>query len=767
MKILLAEDDTILALVLRKALEKLGHDVSVAADGEEAWRLLRRGDDASPGGASAENGFRLLITDWMMPKTDGLELCRQIRSREAAAASAGARRSYLYVVLLTAKSAPEDRLRALSAGADDFLVKPLDTADLVARLEVARRVLALQEEAHGRSSDMEKLHRRMEPEATPLGEMLVMQKVLTPDQLQQALDQQRRTGQRLGAILIANGWVTDEDITQVRGQQTGTPYVNLAEATPDPEAVALVPREIALRHHILPLSFHGGGAGEAMGRLRVALADPWNIEGIDLVQRETRRRIEPLLASHGALTEALQRAYGGGDAERSADVALDDLTDAMEQQQGGPELSVVRDEGPGAEEEVDIASALKQSDEAPIIRLINGLLIDAVRRRASDIHLEPYKKDFEIRYRIDGRMHVVRTLGRPFLSATTSRIKIMADLDISERRLPQDGRIALRIDGRGVDLRVSTLPTQFGERVVMRVLDRASASYTLDQLDFSGANEAAFERLVRRPHGIVLVTGPTGSGKTTTLYATLNALKSPTTNIMTCEDPIEFEMDRISQSNVNPKAGLTFASQLRAILRQDPDVILVGEIRDQETAEIAFRAAMTGHLVLSTLHCNEAAGAPTRLLDMGVAPFLIASSVVGVVAQRLVPRLCPECREEAQAVEEDAARVRLVGGQPVSGETFWSAPGCAACHDTGIRGRIGIHEVLTVDERIQALTMRQADTSAIREIALDNGMIPMTSDGLAKARRGLCPLDEVVRKVSAFGTGPQPPARTLPVALAA
>lgn len=512
MKILLTEDDSTTAIVLRKALEKRGHEVTLARDGEAAWLLLR------------QDSHRLLISDWMMPKMDGLELCRKLRSRVD--------HPYVYVILLTAKGMPEDRLAGLEAGADDFLVKPLDPGDLIARLEVAQRILALQENVRARSQQLEKLREQLEKQAEPLGEILIAHNVLSPAILRQALDQQARTGQVLGSILIANGWASEEDVVRARSVQLDTPYVAVANESPDQAVLALVPPEVALRHRLLPLGVYTG-EGDGVRRLRVALSNPWNIEGIDLVQRQTRLQVEPLLASESALHAALERAYGIADSDTNDALLSDSIELAME------DVASVAN----AAEEVDTAEVVQQSEQAPVIRLINTLITDAVRRRASDIHLEPYKRDFEIRYRIDGQLHVVRTLGRPFLAAATSRIKIMADMDISERRLPQDGRMALRVDGKEIDLRVSTLPAQFGERVVMRLLDRSRACLSLDQLDFSVANQQAFQKLIHRPHGMVLVTGPTGSGKTTTLYATLNALRSPGINIMTCEDPIEYEVD--------------------------------------------------------------------------------------------------------------------------------------------------------------------------------------------------------------------------------
>ena len=569
-----------------------------------------------------------------------------------------------------------------------------------------------------------------------MGDILVSLNVISDEQLKEALDFQRASGQRLGTILMSNEWATEEQITRARGVQMDVPYVNVTHETVDPFVVSLVAYELAQQGSLLPLSLEQR-EGEALERLRVAMIDPWDVEAIDRVQRATRRRVEPLLASEGGLLAALERAYH---AQKDTD-SNDDINDTIAQ---------AAMSGPGASvevEEMDVNEAMRQGDQAPVIRLVNTLFSEAVRRRASDIHIEPRKHDFQIRYRIDGHLQVINTVPRSLLAAMTSRIKIMGDMDISEKRLPLDGRISLRIEGKGVDFRVSTLPTQYGERVVMRILDRSAACLSLPQLGFAQSNQDTFDKLIHKPHGIILVTGPTGSGKTTTLYAALNALKSPTTNIITCEDPVEYELEGISQSAVNDRAGLTFARQLRAILRQDPDVVLVGEIRDQETAEIAFRAALTGHLVLSTLHCNEAAGAASRLLDMGVQPFLIASTLIGVVAQRLVRRLCPHCRRETVPDTESLDLFRGMGVPIPPVMRLYEPGGCLQCGKTGTKGRLAVHEVMVVNSRIQRLIMDRSETSVLHKEAMASGMNPMIYDGLEKVSQGLTCMDDVIRKV--------------------
>jgi type IV pilus assembly protein PilB len=378
----------------------------------------------------------------------------------------------------------------------------------------------------------------------------------------------------------------------------------------------------------------------------------------------------------------------------------------------------------------------------PAVQMVNAMISDAVRVGASDIHMEPRKSMLEVRFRVDGVLHVWKQLQKDLQDICTSRVKVMAELDINEKRMPQDGRIAITMPGRTLDLRISTLPVLYGEKVVMRILDRAVAVRPLDQLDFSPHNKIAFEELIHQPLGLILVTGPTGSGKTTTLYSALNVLKSKANNITTCEDPIEYDIDGINQSAVFERVGLTFARQLRAILRQDPDIILVGEIRDAETAEIAFRAAMTGHLVLSTLHSNDAPTAVTRLIDMGTPPFLISSGLVGMVAQRLVRRLCPYCRRQGPPSPQQAALLTIDATTPI-----WHPVGCQHCENTGYKGRIGVHEVVGVDEPFQRLVMQQAPASVLRQAARKAGMVPIREDALMKVRAGMTSMDDVIRQV--------------------
>ncbi len=555
------------------------------------------------------------------------------------------------------------------------------------------------------------------------GEIWVQSGRITREQLEDALAEQHRTAKRLGEILIGRGLITTRDIEEARASQMDVPFCDVTNVLVDEQAVALVPPHIARSYGLLPISAGGG-------RLRVAMLNPVDLEPLDLLQRRTKLRPEPMLAEANALMEAIEEHYGAATASgETPDKVIDDIS-----------IERMPEEDMSAG---DVRDLIQASEQAPVIKMVNLLLAEAVRSRASDIHLEPRRNALEVRHRIDGVLRKVRVLPKALQAACISRLKIMSDLDISEKRLPQDGRIPLVAEGKALDLRVSTLPIQYDERVVMRVLDKSSSIRGMRELDLSQTNLDRFDSLIHRPFGLMLVTGPTGSGKTTTLYSALNAIQNETTNIITVEDPIEYEMDKINQSAVNEKAGLTFAKQLRAILRQDPDVVLVGEIRDAETAEIAFRAALTGHLVLSTLHANDAPSAVTRLLDMGVPAFLIASALNGIVAQRLSRRLCLHCRAETVPTQAQAASLHLEADEPI-----WHAPGCSQCDDKGYRGRIAVHEVMVCDEDFGRLIMSQAPGSKLRQAAVSSGMISIRDDAIAKVRSGLTSAEEVIRLLS-------------------
>ena len=714
MNILIVEDDNISALVLRKALERLGHEVTVQSNGENGLSALENAK------------YSILISDWIMPKMDGLDLCRNVRKHSDL--------SSVYIIMLTARGLPEDRVVGLEAGADDFLVKPLDQGELVARLEVARRIIAMREQITSSTLQLKRIESEIDRNTSQLGEILVAKKFITRQVLLHALELQTENHRPIGRILTENGWLDEEHITEALAMQMDVPYASVLNELPDPFVLSMVPYETAKKNLILPLGVtHEDDTGPR--RLSLAMTNPWDIEAIDMVQRMTRYRIVPMLASKEALERAIERSYN-----YVQEVAYDaEMTESLLQASSNVQIT---DE---LMAELDESELIRQSDEAPVIRFVNTLFVDAARRRASDIHIEPGRRNFSIRYRIDGHLKQIRTVPRQFLAPTISRIKIMSDMDIAERRLPLDGRLTLAIEGKSVDFRISTMANKYGERMVVRILNRTAANMSLDSLNLSASNNTVFQSMLQKPHGIILVTGPTGAGKTTTLYAALNALKTPTTNIMTCEDPVEYELEGVNQFGVNERIGLTFAKQLRAILRQDPDIILVGEIRDAETAEIAIRAAMTGHLVFSTLHCNEASSAPSRLIDLGVAPYLLAETLIGVVSQRLVRLLCPACRRQYPPSSDVIRRFEELGAAITPEDVFYSATGCSECDNVGSKGRLAIHEVFEVSTEVKAAIKSGGDVDEIRSGAALSGMRSIVLDGVAKAREGLTVLDDVAK----------------------
>ncbi|MDW8155274.1 MAG: type II secretion system ATPase GspE [Armatimonadota bacterium] len=551
-----------------------------------------------------------------------------------------------------------------------------------------------------------------------LGGILVRMGLLNESQLQQALDIQARTGERLGRILVRMGLVTEEDLAKAIGVQWGYPYVSLSNTAVDPEVVRLVPQHIASRHKVLAFGRNGD-------RLLVALVDPLNLLALDDVRLVTGMDVEARITTEDELMQAINKYYHVGSIFEQA---------------------VVTEEEALSEEEVSIDRLREMVDEAPVVKLVNVILDQAIREGASDIHIEPHRNGLHVRYRIDGVLHDVMSPPKNLKAALVSRIKIIANLDIAERRRPQDGRIHLKVDGRDIDLRVSTLPTMFGEKVVMRILDQSNALISLNRLGMASDVQAQWEELASKPYGMILVTGPTGSGKTTTLYATLSKINTLDKNIITVEDPVEYQLPRINQVQVNPKAGLTFATGLRSILRQDPDVIMVGEIRDRETAEIAVQAALTGHLVLSTLHTNDAPSAFTRLIDMGIEPFLITSSVIGVLAQRLARTICPKCKEAYRPPREAVRRLseELAEEQDL---VLYRGAGCEFCRQTGYKGRTGVYELLVVTDRIRERVVQRASSTEIRDVARSEGFRTMRDDGIRKVLEGVTTIEEILRVV--------------------
>ncbi|MCZ6480443.1 MAG: GspE/PulE family protein [Candidatus Methylomirabilales bacterium] len=550
----------------------------------------------------------------------------------------------------------------------------------------------------------------------PLGQRLIEAGLINETQLQAAMREQQRTRETLGTILIRLGFVDEEAVAAAVAAQARVKYVDLGQYSPQPEATQRVQENFARQKRLIPISFVGKA-------LVVAMANPLDVLALDELRHLAKGPVEVVGAAESQVKKALDRAYGAG-------MGWKEVVEQSLQH-------VARKAG----------EALGESEvgqEPPIIRLIDNLISRAVQDGATDIHVEPEEKVVRTRFRVDGILRHAPHLPKELQGAITARIKVMANLDIAENRLPQDGRISFNAGGRDVDLRVSTFPTTQGENVVLRILDRSKLVLGLEQLGFAPDQLTTFKRLLMHPNGIILASGPTGSGKTTTLYSGLTYLNSEEQNIMTIEDPVEYEIPGIRQSQVNVKAGLTFGAGLRSILRQDPDVIMVGEMRDEETVEIAIRAALTGHLVFSTLHTNDAAGAIPRLTDMGAAPFLVSSALILVVAQRLVRVICTNCKEEAPP---DPVLIRRLGLQAKEGELkVFQGKGCDKCDQTGYRGRIGLYELLTVTPELTPLILERADAGTIRRAARAQGMRTMVEDGIRKAIRGLTTLEEVARE---------------------
>ncbi len=563
-------------------------------------------------------------------------------------------------------------------------------------------------------------------ESLRLGEMLVKANLITPDQLAQALALHKMSGQRIGSSLAKLGYIGEEEIASFLSRQYGVPPANLINLKIDPAIIKLIPAEIADRHLVIPLSRTGS-------TLTVAMTNPSDISVIDDLRFMTGYNINPMVAPEASIRDALNRYY---DTAGLARILVRDL------QQKDPTGAAEVDLG-----EIDLEELYRATEEAPVVKLVNLILSDAIRKGVSDIHLEPYEKAFRIRFRLDGVLYEVMSPSPTLQAAVTSRVKIMARLDIAERRLPQDGRIKVKLGQRELDLRVSTVPTLFGEKVVMRLLDRSSLELDMIKLGFDSQALPVVEKAILAPHGMVLVTGPTGSGKTTTLYSALTRLNSIGINIMTAEDPIEYNLTGINQAQVKPDIGLNFAALLRSFLRQDPDVIMVGEIRDYETAEIAIKAALTGHLVLSTVHTNDAPSTVSRLISMGVPPYLVSASLKLLIAQRLVRRLCTECRME---VSVPILALENIGFTPQEAKTLtcYRGRGCMNCSDTGYRGRTALYEVMLLDEEIQEAILNGASTSDLRELGRKQGMKTVRESGLQKILEGVTTFEEVVRVTS-------------------
>ncbi|RME25505.1 MAG: type IV-A pilus assembly ATPase PilB [Deltaproteobacteria bacterium] len=563
-----------------------------------------------------------------------------------------------------------------------------------------------------------------------LGELLVKEKVISSVQLKRALEAQRASGSRLAHELTRLGYIEESELTAFLSKQYGVPSINLADFEIEPEVLKQIPKEVVTRHQVVPINRTGN-------TLIIAMADPSNIYAIDDVKFVTKMNVEVVVASEQAIADAIEKYYTSN---VSFDEVMLDFEDGLED-----ELEFEED----VEEDIDVVNLEKSAGEAPVVKLVNLILLDAIRKNASDIHVEPYEKSMRIRYRIDGVLYEVMKPPNKLRAAIVSRLKIMSSLDIAERRLPQDGRIKMKLGrGREMDFRVSVLPVLWGEKVVLRLLDKSNLQLDMTKLGFEEKVLADFKQEIYKPYGMILITGPTGSGKTTTLYSTLSELNKSTTNICTAEDPVEFNLFGINQVQMQESIGLNFASALRSFLRQDPDVIMVGEIRDFETAEIAVKAALTGHLVLSTLHTNDAPSSVSRLLNMGIEPFLVASSVNLIGAQRLVRKLCVDCKEPRDVPQQ--ALIDLgVPPEEVRGFQVYQAPGCRSCSNTGFKGRIAVYEIMVMTEELREFVLNGASTLELKREAIRGGMKTLRMSALAKLAEGMTSMEEVVRATAA------------------
>lgn len=563
-------------------------------------------------------------------------------------------------------------------------------------------------------------------EQEQLGELLIQEGLLTHEQLQKALTEQSQNGTRVGFNVVSLGFVNESDLTRVLARQYRVSAVDLSQIEVDPRIVKLVPAEFASKHLVIPL--------RRVGRsLTVAMAEPTDLTVIDDLKFITRFDIEPVVASEFALRAAIEAHYAvGGD-------RLGELLEELEEQ----DVELVEDD----EEDFTASQLRAQVDEAPVVKLINGILTDAVRRGASDIHIEPYERDLRVRYRIDGALQEIMQPPPRMKSALASRVKILADLNIAERRVPQDGRIKLKIGDRIIDFRVSVLPVLFGEKIVLRILDRGNLALDLEAFGMEPSAEANFIEAVEKPYGMVLVTGPTGSGKTTTLYSALSRLNRADVNIMTAEDPVEYNLNGINQVHVRTEIGMSFAAALRSFLRQDPNIVMVGEIRDLETGGIAVKAALTGHLVLSTLHTNDAAATVTRLLDMGIETFNVASALNLITAQRLVRRICNNCKTPTTYLPELLEKAGFEESD-LAGITLQKGEGCEACNGSGYAGRQGLYEVMVLGPTLRRMVLDHESTDQLKQQAIADGMITLRRDGLLKVVRGITTLEEVLKETA-------------------
>ena len=558
-----------------------------------------------------------------------------------------------------------------------------------------------------------------------IGLKLLEAHVITPEALQKAQLQVKTGGGNLMAALVKLGAVKEDDLSKFLSELYGVPAVDLSNFTPDPAVVKLIPGDVANKFQVVPVSRTGR-------RLTVAMANPSNIFALDDIKFITGFEVQPVVAPEAAIKKAIDKAYDSVASFENVMKGMEDDIEVIDEQ----------------EDETPDVTLLGEAEQAPVVKLVNSLITDAVRKGASDIHIEPYEKSLRVRFRIDGTLYEMMAPPFRMKAAITSRLKIMAELDIAERRVPQDGRIKLRLLGRTIDLRVSSLPTIYGEKVVMRILDKGNLNIDLNKLGFQEQALKDFTYAIAQPYGMVLVTGPTGSGKTTTLYSALSKINMPETNIMTAEDPVEYNLDGINQVLIHEEVGLTFSAALKAFLRQDPNIIMVGEIRDLDTASIAIKAALTGHLVLSTLHTNDAPSTVNRIIDMGIEPFLVASSVNLICAQRLLRKVCQSCKSEVKLHPEVVRELGLTDEDVKTGG-FFEGKGCVDCNNTGYKGRSGVYEVFPVSSKIREQILDRASTANIKKSAVGDGMLTLRMDALIKLKKGITTAEEVLKETAA------------------
>lgn len=569
--------------------------------------------------------------------------------------------------------------------------------------------------------------------ASNLGELLIQEKLLDADQLKSAQAFHKKNDVGIGSAIVSLGYLSEEEMAQALSRQLGYPYINLDQFEVYPDVISLIPVEIAKKYLIMPIH-------RIRSFLTLAMVDPTDLGIIEDVRFRTGLSIQPVIASESGIMSAISKYYGSSDALR-----VKQIVDEIEQAED-TSVNIIEED----EEDYDIEELVHSTEEAPIITLVNTIFIDSIKKGASDVHFEPYEKNFRVRYRLDGTLHEMMNLALKFKNPVTSRVKILSNMDIAEKRLPQDGRIKMRVklengDRKDVDMRVSSVPAIFGEKVVVRILDKAMLQLDMTKLGFEEESLDVFKKMIVRPWGIILVTGPTGSGKTNTLYSAISNLNSMEKNIMTAEDPVEFYMAGINQVNIRDEIGLNFAKSLRSFLRQDPDIMLVGEMRDFETVDIAIKAALTGHLVFSTVHTNDAASTILRLVNMDIEPFLIADSVVLVVAQRLVRRLCQECCARHNLTPEALMDIGFTSEEAAEVKVYKPA-GCHTCHNTGYKGRIGLFEVMLVTDDIKDMILSRAQSKEIKKKAIENGMTTLRRSGLKKIMDGVTSVEEVLRE---------------------